>query len=82
MSKEIPREKFVELVKSRGKVRAMMSHSQEHPTPISQWAILDWQYDGKLFAITRCGNRVEASEDMPAFHEVEVGNSTGEETLR
>lgn len=64
---EIPREAFIEFVKDEGVIRASLSHTQKYPSGISQFAILDWQYDGELFAITNTGKRVVANEDMPAF---------------
>ena len=67
-NKETPRDEFIEIVKKYGKVRAGLSHSQTHPVEIHFSAILDWQYDGKLFTVTTCGKRAECSDKMPAFH--------------
>lgn len=65
--KETLYEDFVEIVKEEGKVFASPSHSQTFPDKIEFSAILEWQWDGELFAntITR---RVVANKEMPAFH--------------
>lgn len=64
---EILYTQFVELLKKEGTVRASPSHTQTHPTEISWAAILDWQFDGEVFAITSTGKRAVASPSMPAF---------------
>lgn len=69
--KETPREEFIKLVKEKGKVWASLSHEQSHPRHISNFAILQWQWDeltNELFAITSSGKRAVASKTMPAFH--------------
>jgi len=66
---EIPTDKFIELLKKRKAIIASPSHEQDFPNHISQYAILNWQYDGEIFSITRDGRRVVCSKNMPAFHE-------------
>ena len=66
--KETSREKFIYMVKKAGKIYAEPSHEQHIPDHISQFAILEWQWDGELFAITKTGKRVVCSDNIPAFH--------------
>ena len=68
--KETPTKDFIEIVKQKGEVWASTSHYQNYPDEISQYGILQWQYDGELFAITALGKRVRvvANKGMPAFH--------------
>jgi len=66
--KETSREKFIYMVKKAGKIYAETSHDQHKPDHISNFSILEWQWDGELFAITATGKRVVCSESMPAFH--------------
>ena len=73
MKAEILYDDFIDLLKKEGKVRASPSHEQRHPVPISEFAILDFQYDGVIFAITRTGKRVEITDQMPAFRPYDEG---------
>jgi len=59
---------FVLKVKAEGLVWASPSHSQSYPCTISYSAILPWEWDGELFAMTVLGKRVVCNEHMPAFH--------------
>ena len=67
-NRETFRNDFIDLVKRNGKTRASLSHTQRFPHYIDASAILDWQWDGELFAITRTGKRVICNKKMPAFH--------------
>jgi hypothetical protein len=66
--KETPRENFIKLVREKGLIYASPSHHQTHPDEIDRCAILGWEYDTELFAITCMGKRVVASKTMPAFY--------------
>ena len=67
-NKETLYKDFVEIVKKEKRVFASPSHEQTHPVPIHFSAILEWQWDGELFANSITGKRVVASKSMPAFH--------------
>lgn len=62
-------EEFTEKVKQEGTTWGSISHYQAEPCEIDQWAILEWQYDVELFAITSTGKRVTISEQMPGMYE-------------
>ena len=70
---ETPRDAFIKIVRANGKVWASTSHEQHKPDHISSSGILEWQYDGELFAITKTRRRVVANKSMPAFHIYSVG---------
>jgi len=67
-NKETLYKDFIKLVKEEGSVFASPSHEQTHPIPIHFSAILEWQWDEELFAISITGKRIVASKSMPAFY--------------
>jgi len=65
---ETRHDSFVSEVKSKGTVWASPSHAQSYPCTIDRHAILPWQWDGELFAMTLTGKRAVCNDKMPAFH--------------
>lgn len=66
--KETLRKDFIRIVKKEKRVFASVSHTQVYPVPIHFSAILEWQWDGELFANSATSKRITISKSMPAFH--------------